>query len=581
MYNPSKSDFHVSSIDLSNFENSQTVIRTERLGTCEPVVKYANFLIAECHDGQTYSYALSAWVNVASYLKDNGLPFIVFAGIHSSTFFAVSSARFRMSVDLYIDRFIPELADALSTETKDPKITVDLLVQAIILPFFQKRRSAVCLPRGKLMVDFTSAHRRFFTQQTATFEQRNSRPGKGTSEELTGPSYVKTLSPKPDFQKEKCIISYHSYTLRTHPSKHITKQSCSGQLTKCLLNPFVHSSKWVSTLKLQSNCYKDLSVIYFPRDPQTDQKNTFDLTLASPYLCKFPWLTQKTPLLTELQVPAQSSQTRRRYGAVQKPKHGSAMMAQHWHTQFDSTPATNPLLLSTVPFRPLGPLPATTKKLMLNSECNLMIMPACWSRFVTILWRIVTTITIPKRLTQDVHVRADHGPKYGFAMTPPNLIPNYFLSYFMTGVQTASEFDEAISVDFQAVFPTKINNFLYGLRSGSSVATISLFLCPNPQQRHQNFDIYSYQRTVQGQEYTIPLVETKFYALRFQRCPENVMNQEAPTLQNNTLHRPNYSALDDTFYTGKVRIQVPAFIRVFTDSRIDTQDRGFRSSSPG
>ncbi|GAA51591.1 translation initiation factor 3 subunit A, partial [Clonorchis sinensis] len=65
-----------------------------------------------------------------------------------------------------------------------------------------------------------------------------------------------------------------------------------------------------------------------------------------------------------------------RYGAVQKPKYGSAMMTQHCHPQFDSTPATNPFRLSTVPFRPLGPLPANTNKPMLNSQCKLMIMPA-------------------------------------------------------------------------------------------------------------------------------------------------------------------------------------------------------------
>ncbi|GAA48438.1 hypothetical protein CLF_101611, partial [Clonorchis sinensis] len=34
------------------------------------------------------------------------------------------------------------------------------------------------------------------------------------------------------------------------------------------------------------------SVLYIPRDPQTDQKNTNDLTLDSPYLCRFPWLAQ-------------------------------------------------------------------------------------------------------------------------------------------------------------------------------------------------------------------------------------------------------------------------------------------------
>ncbi|KER31161.1 hypothetical protein T265_02600 [Opisthorchis viverrini] len=165
IYGPSKSDFHVPTIDLSHFENYQTAIRTERLGRCKTV--------------------------------DHGLPFIVFAGIHSSTFFAVSSARFRMSVDLYIDRFIPELAKALSTETKDPRITVDLLVQAIILPFFQKRRSTSCLPRGKLMVDFTSAHRGFFTQPTAMYGERNSHPEKRTSEEFTGHTHVETLSPTP------------------------------------------------------------------------------------------------------------------------------------------------------------------------------------------------------------------------------------------------------------------------------------------------------------------------------------------------------------------------------------------------
>ncbi|GAA56850.1 hypothetical protein CLF_111663 [Clonorchis sinensis] len=38
-----------------------------------------------------------------------------------------------------------------------------------------------------------------------------------------------------------------------------------------------------------------------------------------------------------------------RYGAVQKLKHVRPMMARHCHTQFDSTPATIPFLLSTVP----------------------------------------------------------------------------------------------------------------------------------------------------------------------------------------------------------------------------------------
>ncbi|GAA57088.1 hypothetical protein CLF_112126, partial [Clonorchis sinensis] len=64
-----------------------------------------------------------------------------------------------------------------------------------------------------------------------------------------------------------------------------------------------------------------------------------------------------------------------RYGAVQKLKYVSAMMARHCHTQFDSTPATKPFLLLAIPSRQLGPLLTTTNKLMLHSECELIVTP--------------------------------------------------------------------------------------------------------------------------------------------------------------------------------------------------------------
>ncbi|KAG5446953.1 hypothetical protein CSKR_107028 [Clonorchis sinensis] len=135
------------------------------------------------------------------------------------------------------------------------------------------------------------------------------------------------------------------------------------------------------------------SVIYIPIGPQTDQKNICDLKLASPYLCKFPWPTQKPRCSQNYTSQPNHLKHDVRYGAVQKPKYGSAMMAQHWHTQFDSTPATNPFLLSTVPFRPLGPLPATTNKLMLNSECNLMIMlPTSCERTLLLPYTLVSRI---------------------------------------------------------------------------------------------------------------------------------------------------------------------------------------------
>ncbi|GAA57458.1 hypothetical protein CLF_112755 [Clonorchis sinensis] len=50
-----------------------------------------------------------------------------------------------------------------------------------------------------------------------------------------------------------------------------------------------------------------------------------------------------------------------RYGAVQKPKYVSAMMAWHYHTQLDGTLATIFFRISTATSRPLEPVVATTK----------------------------------------------------------------------------------------------------------------------------------------------------------------------------------------------------------------------------
>ncbi|GAA55190.1 hypothetical protein CLF_107109 [Clonorchis sinensis] len=125
-------------------------------------------------------------------------------------------------------------------------------------------------------------------------------------------------------------------------------------------------------------------VIHIPRDPQADQKNTPDLTLNSSYLREFPWPTQKPRCSQNCMSHPKHIKRNVRYGAVQKPNYGSTMMARHCHTQFDSTLATNPFLFLTVPSRPLGPLPATTNKLMLDSKCNLMITPArsCYPQVV-------------------------------------------------------------------------------------------------------------------------------------------------------------------------------------------------------
>ncbi|GAA51360.1 GTP-binding protein Di-Ras2 [Clonorchis sinensis] len=67
-----------------------------------------------------------------------------------------------------------------------------------------------------------------------------------------------------------------------------------------------------------------------------------------------------------------------RYGAVQKLKHVGPVTARHCHTQFDSTPATIPYLLSTVPPGPLVPLTANTTNSPIDPSClHDTFIPTC------------------------------------------------------------------------------------------------------------------------------------------------------------------------------------------------------------
>ncbi|GAA57607.1 hypothetical protein CLF_112964 [Clonorchis sinensis] len=154
------------------------------------------------------------------------------------------------------------------------------------------------------------------------------------------------------------------------------------------------------------------SVMYIPKDPQLDQKNTPDIGLASAYLCYFPWPTQK--LRSSLNCTSQPNHLKNEdhYGAVQKPKYVSAMTARHCHTRFDSTHATNLLLLVFVPSRSLGQLPATMSNLTLHSVCKLMIMPGAQ------IWRIgaVLWVHVPHSSAKYYGydgLRANHQNRYG------------------------------------------------------------------------------------------------------------------------------------------------------------------------
>ncbi|KER22552.1 hypothetical protein T265_09382 [Opisthorchis viverrini] len=96
-----------------------------------------------------------------------------------------------------------------------------------------------------------------------------------------------------------------------------------------------------------------------------------------------PSTNQKTMLLKELHIPATDLKHGVHYGAVQKPKYVTPVMARHCYYQFDSTTATIPFLLLTIPSRRLVPLTENTNKLSTWPKCLLdVFILICLTFFV-------------------------------------------------------------------------------------------------------------------------------------------------------------------------------------------------------
>ncbi|GAA53774.1 ATP-binding cassette transporter, partial [Clonorchis sinensis] len=114
-----------------------------------------------------------------------------------------------------------------------------------------------------------------------------------------------------------------------------------------------------------------------------------------------------------------------RYGTVQKPKYASVMLAKHRHTQFDSTPATNPFLLFNVPSHPLGRdefgqfIQKHLRLLLFEYENDVCILHI--DKVSSDIWKPGSRRHYyndnPKRLTKMLLYGAVQGLKYGVAMT--------------------------------------------------------------------------------------------------------------------------------------------------------------------
>ncbi|CAL8097897.1 unnamed protein product [Calicophoron daubneyi] len=112
--------------------------------------------------GERTSFALLVDSGVVRWSSELGMSSVVFLGIHHSTFFTVASQRVRMSADLYIDRFLPKLAEIIRTETNYTEMNSKSIIDVILLPFFLHFSRNRCKPIGHILVNFTNFNRAFF-----------------------------------------------------------------------------------------------------------------------------------------------------------------------------------------------------------------------------------------------------------------------------------------------------------------------------------------------------------------------------------------------------------------------------------
>ncbi|VDP81086.1 unnamed protein product [Echinostoma caproni] len=112
------------------------------------------------------SYVLLSSSRLVRWFKEKGIPCVVFSGLHGALFYAVSTFRLRMSIDLYIERFLPLLVEELRKECGDNHIQIEVIYDAIILPMFETLQPSASSLRGNILVDFTSVNRGFFSKHT-------------------------------------------------------------------------------------------------------------------------------------------------------------------------------------------------------------------------------------------------------------------------------------------------------------------------------------------------------------------------------------------------------------------------------
>ncbi|KAG5448505.1 hypothetical protein CSKR_101948 [Clonorchis sinensis] len=96
------------------------------------------------------------------WLKAKKVSPLMFGGLHTQTFHSVSNDRRQITVDLYIDHFIPRLAIALSNHAQLPELTAETIEEILVLPIFYDPQSEAHVAPSSVVIDFITVNRGFF-----------------------------------------------------------------------------------------------------------------------------------------------------------------------------------------------------------------------------------------------------------------------------------------------------------------------------------------------------------------------------------------------------------------------------------
>lgn len=119
-----------------------------------------------CGINEISSMRLLRTITTPASLKKMKLTFLLFRGIHSATFCAVSNNRIMITIDLYIKRFLPVFVRKLRETSKSKEITVTAFLHGMINPFLEGMHPVG--NTGKAIVQFAALHRKHYSTERSS-----------------------------------------------------------------------------------------------------------------------------------------------------------------------------------------------------------------------------------------------------------------------------------------------------------------------------------------------------------------------------------------------------------------------------